>query len=71
MKEKVEQLYIDAINEDLPPDVFAGEILALFDVSVSFEHGEKLCNCPDCGAEILYGLSRESMLIIKNSRLFK
>ena len=30
MKDKIEQLYIDAINEDLPPNVFANEVLGLF-----------------------------------------
>ena len=33
MNEKIEQLYIDAINEDLPPNVFANEVLDLFSVS--------------------------------------
>ena len=27
MNEKIEKLYIDAINEDLPPNVFANEVL--------------------------------------------
>ena len=33
MKEKIEEMYINALNEDLPPNVFADELLALFSVS--------------------------------------
>lgn len=32
MNEKIEQLYRDAINEDLQPNVFANEVLGLFGV---------------------------------------
>ena len=33
MKEQIEKLYIDALNEDLPPNVFADQVLRLFNVS--------------------------------------
>lgn len=34
-------------------------------------HGVKLCNCPECGAEIQYGLSKETIEAFNNSKLFK
>jgi hypothetical protein len=33
MKEKIEQMYIQALTDDLPPNVFADQVLRLFDVS--------------------------------------
>lgn len=33
MKNKIKELYIKALNEDLPPNVFADEVLRLFAVS--------------------------------------
>ena len=33
MKEKIEQMYIQALTDDLPPNVFADQVLSLFDVS--------------------------------------
>lgn len=33
MNEKIEKLYIDAIKEDLPANLFANEVLGLFGVS--------------------------------------
>lgn len=45
MNEKIEQLYIDAINEDLPPNVFANEVLGLFSVSYCASQMKNvLCN---------------------------
>jgi len=35
MKSKIEKLYVDAINEGLPPNVFADQVLRLFGVSGS------------------------------------
>ena len=39
MKEKIKQLYIDAINEDLAPNVFADKMLLLFQVKGSLPEG--------------------------------
>lgn len=45
MNEKIEQLYIDAINEDLSPNVFANEVLDLFDVMYcATQINNVLCN---------------------------
>lgn len=33
MKEQIEQMYIQALINDLPPNVFADQVLHLFDVS--------------------------------------
>lgn len=33
MKEQIEKLYIQALIDDLPPNVFANQILRLFEVS--------------------------------------
>lgn len=35
MKEQIEKLYVNALNEDLPPNVFADQVLRLFNVSGS------------------------------------
>jgi hypothetical protein len=35
MKEKIEQMYTQALVDDLPPNVFADQVLRLFDVSGS------------------------------------
>jgi hypothetical protein len=32
MKQQIQKLYVDALNEDLPPNVFAEQVLRLFDV---------------------------------------
>ena len=42
MKSKIEKLYIDAINEDLPPNVFADQVLRLFGVSGSLPTDEEI-----------------------------
>lgn len=39
VKKKIKQLYIDAINEDLAPNVFADKILLLFKVKGSLPKG--------------------------------
>jgi len=36
MKEKIEKLYIEALNADLAPSVFAEQVLSLFDVSGNY-----------------------------------
>jgi hypothetical protein len=36
MKEQIQKLYVDALNEDLPPNVFADQVLRLFDVMRGF-----------------------------------
>lgn len=33
MKEQIEKLYVDALNEDLPPNLFADKVLLLFNFS--------------------------------------
>ena len=33
MKEQIEKMYIQALIDDLPPNVFADQVLRLFDVS--------------------------------------
>jgi hypothetical protein len=35
MKEKIEQMYIQSLIDDLPPNVFADRVLSLFGVSGS------------------------------------
>jgi len=37
MKEKIEQMYIQALIDDLPPNVFADRVLRLFGVSGSLD----------------------------------
>ena len=32
MREKIEQMYIQALIDDLPPNVFADQVLSLFNV---------------------------------------
>jgi hypothetical protein len=39
MKEKIQKMYVKAINEDLPPNVFADQILRLFGVSDTLPFG--------------------------------
>lgn len=68
---KLHQILTDLEQGKISSDHAEQQVLDLFAVSVSFEHGEKLCDCPECGAEITYGLSKETMVIVKNSRLFK
>lgn len=36
MKEQIEKMYIQALIDDLPPNVFAGQVLRLFAVSGMF-----------------------------------
>jgi hypothetical protein len=36
MKGQIQKLYVDALNEDLPPNVFADQVLRLFDVMRGF-----------------------------------
>ena len=38
------------------------QILDLFDISALFEPGQKLCDCPECGAEIILGFSKDITL---------
>lgn len=52
MNEKIEQLYIEAINENLPPNVFANEVLGLFGVSYS-------CVCCDVAIKKIDGLTKD------------
>ncbi len=40
-------------------------------IGISFKSGEKICNCPECGTEIQYGISEKTISTIKNSRFFK
>ena len=71
MKEKILKILEEGKKFGYNNEAIANELLSLFNVSVSFEHGDKLCDCPECGAEIVYGLSKETMMIVKNGRLFK
>lgn len=36
-----------------------------------FKQGEKICDCPECGAEIQHGFSDKLNILIRDSRLFK
>ena len=67
---KLHKILTDLEQRKINSDQAEQQILDLFTVSVSFEHGEKLCDCPECGAEIIHGLSKETMIIVKNSKLF-
>jgi NCAIR mutase (PurE)-related protein len=69
--EKLHKILTDLEQGKISSDHAEQQVLDLFAISVSFEHGEKLCDCPECGAEIVYGLSKETMMIINNNRLFK
>jgi hypothetical protein len=40
------------------------------DAEIILVKGEKVCNCPSCGEEIIFGLSDELSDKIKNSPLF-
>ena len=44
MKEKIEQMYIQALIDDLPPNVFADQVLRLFNVGGA----ERKLVCPHC-----------------------
>ena len=46
MKEQIEKMYIQALIDDLPPNVFADQILRLFDVRRSDSP-----KCDKCGAD--------------------
>jgi len=35
------------------------------------KNGEKICDCPQCGAEIQHGLSDDTIEIFKNSKFFE
>lgn len=63
MKEKIQNMYIKAINDDLPPNVFADQVLRLFNVSGSamtiddekdkhpteqWDNGAPCYVCPNC-----------------------
>ena len=37
----------------------------------TIEQGEKICDCPECGCEIINGISQHTMQLIKNSKLFQ
>lgn len=41
MKEQIEKMYIQALIDDLPPNVFADQVLRLFGVSKS------VCDCSE------------------------
>ena len=44
MKEQIEQMYIQALIDDLPPNVFADQVLRLFNVSgCQFEAYARFC----------------------------
>lgn len=47
MKEQIEKIYVDAINEDLPPNVFADKVLRLFSVSGSLPTQEEVSKAFD------------------------
>ena len=46
MKEQIEKMYIQALIDDLPPNVFADQVLRLFDVRRS-----DFPKCDKCGAD--------------------
>ena len=46
MKEQIEKMYIQALIDDLPPNVFADQVLRLFDVRRSDSP-----KCDKCGAD--------------------
>lgn len=46
MKEQIEKMYIQALIDDLPPNVFANQVLRLFDVRRSDSP-----KCDKCGAD--------------------
>ncbi len=50
MKEQIEKMYIQALIDDLPPNVFADQVLRLFNVSGStlLLDGWKVYKCTDC-----------------------
>ena len=47
-KEQIEELYINALNNDEAPNVFADQILFLFGVSKSFYCWNKDCGMEQC-----------------------
>lgn len=47
------------------------QIFDLFEISKIVEHGHPICECPECGEKIVYGFTKETMLIVKNSKLLK
>ena len=44
MKEEIEKMYVQALIDDLPPNVFADQVLRLFDVSGMLPTDEELDN---------------------------
>lgn len=55
MKEKIQNMYVKAINEDLPPNVFADQVLRLFGVSGSLPVGyvSPKNELPENGEEVM------------------
>lgn len=50
----------------------AAELYARWKVkNLSLPHGVKLLDCPECGAEIQFGISDKLKELMKNSKLFK
>jgi hypothetical protein len=53
MKEEIEKMYSQALYDDLPPNVFADQVLRLFSV---VGRSELFCECGDCQRNIVSGL---------------
>jgi hypothetical protein len=54
MKEQIQKLYVDALNEDLPPNVFADQVLLLFSVSKRYLLESILEDCKSSFSEYHY-----------------
>jgi hypothetical protein len=46
MKEEIEKMYVQALIDDIPPNVFADQVLRLFSVSGRSEHLKCKCKKP-------------------------
>lgn len=67
MRELIEILS-DVKNGIISVDAAKKEIL---NYGVYLTRGSKVCDCPNCGTEIIFGLSKDTYNKIKNSKLFK
>jgi hypothetical protein len=63
MKEKIQELFTKAIYEDLPPNVFADQVLRLFGVS-----GSLPCGCLKCSPNVFPNLRFNVCPICGNKR---
>ena len=67
---KLNQILKEIEQGKISADTAEQQILDIFNVKTLIESGQKICDCPECGAEIINGLSEETTVVIKNSKLF-